>query len=461
MQDKNCYYHRRNTRIGGKRQRFLFLSKKICYNVLEKFNKRKQIIMKRKLRKDKQAELKSGFDRYENIVQISSVIDLEDELENFNSLHPPKYKKYIKKAALIAIGVLVILSVAFLIYDRTAIYSDTITREVYEVVGISSSQFEDFAGGIIKYGRDGAVYFDYKGEEIWNQGYQISSPIIEITDKSVAIADSGGNNIYVFDEEGFKGQIETNLPIEKFSVSEQGVVAVLVKGDDSSQVICYDAVGTVLVEHSVSSSGMGYPTDIAISADGNMLLVTYLQIVDGEIVGKIAYYDFDKTGTLVSDYMVAYEERTGVVIPTAYFVNDKTSVVVTDLSFLVFEGEEEPQLVVEIDIEKEIQSVCYEGDKIAFLLAGESTQDNELRVYDTSGTIVMSVEYEGQYSNVKMQGNQVLMYEGNQCKIFTMYGKEKFSGELDGEILSITKIFGVNKYIVIENAGMIKVQLRK
>ena len=57
------------------------------------------------------------------------------------------------------------------------------------------------------------------------------------------VADSGGNNILVFSEEGLKGEIETTLPIERITVSDQGIVSVVLRNENTPEIITYDAAG--------------------------------------------------------------------------------------------------------------------------------------------------------------------------------------------------------------------------
>lgn len=52
---------------------------------------------------------------------------------------------------------------------------------------------------------------------------------MDITEKSAAVADKEGNDILVFQEDGLKGEVHTTMPIEKVSVSEQGIVECNIK----------------------------------------------------------------------------------------------------------------------------------------------------------------------------------------------------------------------------------------
>ena len=49
------------------------------------------------------------------------------------------------------------------------------------------------------------------------------NPFVDVNEVSAVVADKGGNDIMIFQREGLKGEIKTTLPIEKISVSEQGL----------------------------------------------------------------------------------------------------------------------------------------------------------------------------------------------------------------------------------------------
>ena len=74
------------------------------------------------------------------------------------------------------------------------------------------------------------------GKEKWNQSYQIKNPMIDVSDKSAAVADKEGNDILILQEDGLKGEVHTTKPIEKVSVSEQGIVSAILKKDTSMTV---------------------------------------------------------------------------------------------------------------------------------------------------------------------------------------------------------------------------------
>ena len=76
-------------------------------------------------------------------------------------------------------------------------YTNMRTIESYAGKGTDKSSYLQFADGVLKYSRDGISYLNKKGEEQWNQAYQIKNPFLNTSKKAVAVAARGGNDIYV------------------------------------------------------------------------------------------------------------------------------------------------------------------------------------------------------------------------------------------------------------------------
>ena len=53
----------------------------------------------------------------------------------------------------------------------------------------SDNSYREFAGGVLKYSRDGIAYLDSSGQEQWNQPYQIKNPSLDVNSQSAAVAD--------------------------------------------------------------------------------------------------------------------------------------------------------------------------------------------------------------------------------------------------------------------------------
>lgn len=365
-----------------------------------------------------------------------------------------------KQVILVTVTLLAAVVSTYLLVEMQT-YTKMRIIQSYGSAGLDNSSYMQFSNGVLKYSRDGIAFLNKSGEEQWNQSYQIKTPIINVNQDSAAVADQGGNDIFVFDKKGLKGEIHTNYPIEQIVVSENGIVSALLKNESTPQIVCYDSMGNVLVEHRSSLTGTGYPIGMAISPDGTMLQVSYLCVADGVEASRIVYYDFANTDDEEGEYQAAEEIYKNAVIPTSFFVDDKTSVLVGDEAFMIYEGADQPKLSKTVELEKEIKSVFYDDEYIGFVLKNSGEEKYELRLYNMAGTLKLSKTFTGEYSNVKVSRGNVIMYDGRKCTIFSEWGVQKFEGELDKEIMEILPLTGVNKYLVMNTDGLEEVRLVK
>ncbi len=369
-------------------------------------------------------------------------------------------KKRWKKTALIA-AVVAALAVGVYLLINLQTYTSARALDTYTVSGASGSAYEQFADGVLKYSRDGISYLNQHGEEMWNQPYQMKNPVVDVNGSSAAVADKGGNAVLVFNEEGVRGETQTNLPIERVRVSEQGIVSVILTDENEARVLCYDAAGNLLVENKTSMNGTGYPLDVALSPDGETMQVLYLYTEAGAVKSRVIYYNFGESGEEKTDHLVAQMEYEDTVMASGFFMDEKISVAVGDNRLTIYRGGNVPEETENIEIKKQIKSVFHNEKYIGMVLKNEGKEGYELRLYNTRGQVAMSENFTGDYSHVKLCGSQVIMYDGKNCSIFTRGGIHKFDGEMNSNILEIFPVPGVNKYIVMNENGLEVVRLVK
>ena len=298
-------------------------------------------------------------------------------------------------------------------------YTRARTASQYPGGRTGSGNYARFADGIVRYNRDGVVFLDRKNEEQWIQSAQIQNPVISVRDRAFAVADNGGNTILVFTEEGLKGEIETTLPIEKIAVSDQGIVTAVLRNESSPEIISYDAVGNILVEQQAAMGSTGYPVAIEMSDDGNTLAAGYLYIDGASVKSRVVYYNFGETGQEKKDNIVASDDYDDTVMAEIFFMGDDRSVVVGDDRFVIYRGKDVPEKEKEIELDQEIQSVFHSDRYIGFILLNQEKSGYELRLYNRLGEQVISRDISGTYSNVKLDGDEVIMYDGSRCCIIT------------------------------------------
>ena len=335
-----------------------------------------------------------------------------------------KRSRRIRVTVISTLVIMIAVTSFLVIHLQTYMSSRTITT--YENNSDGNVNYRQFADGVLKYSKDGIALLNRRGKENWNQPYQIKNPIIDTyNNDAVVVADKGGNTMLVLDREGLKGEIQTMLPVEKAVVSAQGIVCTVLKNGTSPKIVCYDAAGNLLIEMTASLTGTGYPLDVGISEDGKLLLVSYLCVQGDRLITKIRYYNFDGEKDSIQDYEVTADDYENMTAASAFFMNPKVSVVVGDDRILFYHGEGRPELAETIILDKRIKSVFHSNRYVGLILKNERKEGYELCLFNTSGKKVLSEDFTGDFTSVKLSGSQVLMYDGKKCSVDTRTGIHK------------------------------------
>lgn len=393
--------------------------------------------------------------------QIITELDSEETIRE-ETEHQMKRRRKKRGARALAVVVTLLAALAgIFLFIHLQTYTAILVSDTYGGTGTAGGTYTQFGDGMLRYSRDGISYLNQKNEEQWNQPYQIKNPFIEANETSGAVYDKGGNDIFVFQKDGIKGEIHTSLPIQKMAVSRQGIVCVILKDESAPKIICYDTAGNILVEHKTSLAGTGYPMDVSISPDGEVMQVVYLHTQDGKITSKLGYYNFGEEGKDKIDKQVVSKEYEGTVLAEGFFLSQNMSAAIGDNLIVIFKGKEAPEETVSIKVEEKIKSVFHNDRYIGMILKKEGKSGYELRLYNASGKQVLGEDFSGEYSHVKICGSQVIMYDGKKCSIFMRSGIQRFEGEMEHQILEIFPVAGVNKYIVMNTDGMEHIRLVK
>ena len=354
----------------------------------------------------------------------------------------------VKNILTFAVLVLLIICGTWLLMTNQS-YGRARTADQYPSNTSDSSGYRQFADGIVRYNRDGVTFLNKKNEEQWMQPTQLQNPVIVVKEDAFAVADNGGNNILVFSEEGLKGEIETALPVEKIAMSDQGIVSVVLRDENSPMIVTYDATGNVLAELQISPGQAGYPTAMEMSDDGNTLAVAYLSVSGTGMKSRLVYYDFGEAGQDKPDNVVFSAEYDDTVTGEIFFMGGGRSVAVGDHSFQIIRGTDAPEADKEIILDQEIQSVFHSDQYIGFILLNARKSGYELRLYNRIGEQMVSRELPGKYANARIDGEEVILYDGSQCCIVTSTGIVKYEGELAVDALEMFPAFGLNRYYVM------------
>ncbi len=349
----------------------------------------------------------------------------------------PSYKEKIRSHKLavtfrtlgiIAFSVLLILVIYVSWRDKE--YTDAQITEGAAITNGTDSQVISLGGNIVQYSKDGVSCLNSSGQQMWNQTYEMQNPIAHTCGDVVAIGDYNGHNIYVNNISGAMGEVDTNLPIRDFCVSSQGVVAAVLDGTNVTWIYLYDAQGNTLANFKTTMKDSGYPVDVSISPNGELLCVSYLYPDEGALKTSVAFFNFGSVGQNSIDNYASGYDYPKVVVPYVQFMNSGSVFAVADDRIMFYQGSEKP--VSQADIltgDEEIRSV-YFNDSYMGVVFPNSTDEGayRLEVYNDKGGDVLTTYFDIDYTEIIFSGKQIIIYNDDECLIEDLSGHIKYRG---------------------------------
>lgn len=309
----------------------------------------------------------------------------------------------------------------------------------------SFAGYMKFGSNLLKYSKDGAVYTDNQGKDVWILSYEMKSPVAVVNGDFAAIADQQGNSIYICDKNGNQGVATTVLPITKVAVSAHGVVAAIMEDSRAGYITFFRRDGTPIdIEIKSTLEKDGYPVDITLSPDGTQLMVSYVYLGNGSAKGQVVFYNFSEIGKNVPGRVVGgYKDIfDNSLIAKVRFLTETYSCAFADNSLTFFSSRNvmSPELIKQVPVEEEIQSVFY-SEEYAGIVVNNSSGEFSYRidVYKNNGDKQFSREFNFQYTHADIDGDYVLLYNEDSCEVYNMRGNLKFKGEFDFTVSKITK----------------------
>lgn len=368
-----------------------------------------------------------------------------------------KNRKIYLSVAVVVLAALIMI-IVHKIYDRNRTFDSYKVEYTMEISDGVDNEFYPYKTGVLKYSSDGMAYID-GGKEIWNQGFEIKNPVMDICGDYVAIAEEDSNDINIYNASGEAYKVSASYPVKNLEVSRQGVVAAVLADETANYIEVIAKDGTQIAIGRTVLQGDGYPVDISISEDATKVAASYLAVTSGEIQSKIVFYNYSEVGKNETDRIVGgFNDFEDSLIPDIEFINENTVAAIGDNIIAIYSIDETPSEVARIKVKNEIQSVVYDDKYIALIVKNDESGKNMLQVYDLTGKKVLSQEEEFAYSGIKMSDGNIIMYNDTECKVVSVAGVTKFKYNFTMGITSIVPVSG-EEFIFISGKNVQKILL--
>ncbi len=385
---------------------------------------------------------------------------VKPEAESFQEkLHKHKLA-YIYRALLLILVLGAIIAIVWVQYNNKTYtdYEVTKTSEFDTVGRVNSLRL---GNRVLTYSNDGAFCTDSDGTILWNQTFEMQSPIIRVCNNVAAIADYNGGKIYLMDSDKQLGTVNTNLPIRNLAVSATGMVAAVLDDSTVTWIYVYDATGKEYVKFHTTMDKTGYPVSISLSRDALLCAVSYVYVDAGILKSSVAFYNFDEYGKNQIDNLVGGYDYTDTLIPYVQFMDQSTLFAVGDDSVMFYSGSQKPELLSAYYYNTKIQSFYYNENYVGIVFYNESGSDRyRLEIYNKAGEHVITKSFQMDYNDIVFQEDNFIIYNEEECMVVTMKDVEKYSGAFKRSVTLLIPEKRKYHYILVNDDSIDAIQLK-
>lgn len=357
----------------------------------------------------------------------------------------------------IIIGLLVMVGV--LVY---ALVKNNRVSGSYEVVTSlsrgddTSVYYQIMRKGMIRYSKDGMAMTDKSGNLIWTQTYEMTSPAIAVSDPYVAVGDIGANTIYIFNEYGQLGRINTDVPIQEIRISAQGVIAAVLSDSATNYINLYDKQGNVLGSIKASLQNTGYPLAIALSSDATRLLASYLCMDGSTVKTRVISYNFSDTQSKHVIDTLELEE----LYPKIEFLENNKAVMFGEKSFVLYNTDTK-EITAQQTFENEIASVFCSDQKIGFIFkASDENGQYYMEIYNKAGRKNSSVYFDFDYEGINVYDDELTLYNSQEMAVYQMNGRLKFTSTLNTSVTNIMASWESGMYWLVDDQSLREIHIK-
>lgn len=394
----------------------------------------------------------------------------EKRLGNAGTPSRTSYKDKIKshkltvfyRAALVI--VLIAVVAAFLVLQwKNKVFTTSVVTGSSPVTIVEGARVRALGSNVLLYSKDGISCLDARGNSLWNQTFEMQNPMIAVCGDVAAIGDYNGRTVYVVSSAKQLGTINTNLPIRRICVSQNGVVAAVLDDSEITRILIYNGnenTDTSLIDIKATMDKSGYPMSLSLSPNGKLLAISYLHVDGGEMKSTVAFFNFGEVGKNESDNYVSGYDYSNTVVPYVQFMNNSAAFAVSDDRIVFFTGSEKPGSTASAFLDEEVQGIYYNEEYVGMVYhdqTGEAAY--RLDVYNTSGNKILSRLFDIEYTDILFNKDQIIIYNDMDCQICNISGITKFEGQFEKPSSLLVPTSSIYKYIAVTSNSIDAIEL--
>ena len=203
-------------------------------------------------------------------------------------------------------------------------------------------------------------------------------------------------------------------------INPQGITGVVLADGEITWIHVYDQKGEELVTAKTSVDNPGYPVDLSLSDNGQLMAVSYLCVKDNQPASFMAFYNFGNTGQNQMDNQVSGYNYVGTLIPQVNYLSDSQTLAFSDNGFLTYSGKQIPEESNRITLNDDILSVFHDDQYVGMAYkTGKEKKSYEIVLYTIGGTQKAKFTVDFAFDHVALSKEQIFVYNEKEVGIYT------------------------------------------
>lgn len=253
---------------------------------------------------------------------------------------------------------------------------------------------------------------------------------IKITDmisanagRYLAVAQNGGTELYLFNGDSLKYELNTSGNVSQINVNKNGYVAVSVeKSGYRSTIVLYNPEGQeVFTTYLVNT----YANDIKLSDNNKYLTFSEIDTSGIQPVSKVKFIQIDKVGT--DNYVTSTENENNTIISKLNFHGNNEVIYLTDTKVKKVNTNGEKTDILDISSNKDILNIDISlGNYIVIVERNTDTlfkNANNIKIYDLSGNLVSTYQVDSTIKQLIIKDNIICANVGQTAYFITASGR--------------------------------------
>ena len=256
--------------------------------------------------------------------------------------------------------------------------------------------FSVYRDCLVKYSKDGIRLLDKKGAEVLTETMPLNKPLARTNGKELLIADIGGQDVYVLNEDGIIWKDKLDVSIINADISREGFVTIVTSSKRyNGEVRVYDTHGIELFRSIIASN---FAVSAKISPSSGQMAVDSINTTGIKASTSIRFYDMNSV-----DLGEKNLEASDSIFSSIFYSDTDELFAVGDKSIIGFDKDRN------IEWEKKfegISSACLtSGKRLAAVVDVDS--GTKLAVYSPTGKELAACPVDGSIRNVNAGGGVI------------------------------------------------------